>query len=337
MKVLKRLLLILLAIVLSAVCIAFLAWSVLHVAKYFIYPDYYQKGEIVSPIPDLNGGFRPKGVFYDEESGSYLHSGSKGEFAALYVVDKDGDAKELIPVYNSKDTQSIGRGGAVVRAGDYVYICDNENQNNSINGILFVFSYEEIMNAKDGATVRALARYDTDCAMSAMFVDDHYLYVGEYYSEGTNYSTHKTHHYTTPEGKSQKAMLFAYKLNSDGSIAQFPPAFAISLPDQVTGFALKNGVFMLTRGEDWKYSSLEFYNTWSATGDTVKVSNGSVPIYYFPADSLTQTVKLPLCAGNLTLVEGDRVAITFEFASNYFIIGKFFFAYNVVSYPIPHK
>ncbi len=356
MNVLKKILLLLLTVVLSILSVAFLAWSALHVAKYLIYPDYYSEGKVVSKIPGLNEGFRPQGVFYDEESGAYIHSGSKGEHASLYVVDKDGNEKELIPLYREKDEKSIGRGGAVVRVGDYVYICDNENQNNSINGILYTFLYKDIMNAKDGDTVLCIGKQDTDCAMSAMFTDGAYLYVAEFYNPGTNYSTHKTHAYTTPDGNEQNAMLFAYKLNEDGTLAmtvvetevaegEVPPeepetillpAFALSLDDHVTGFAIKDGIIMLTRGVDWKYSTLEYYYAWSKTDDTVTVSKQPIPIYYLDSDDFVKSVDLPMCAGNMTLTSDGRVAVTFESASKYFIVGKFFFAYNLVAFPIPN-
>lgn len=351
MKVLKKILLIAVTFLLSVLTVALLAWSALHVAKYFIYPEYYRNAEVVSAIPGLNDGFRPQGVFYDEESDAYIHSGSKGEYAALYVVDKNGKVRELIPRYREKDEQSVGRGGAVVRVGDYVYICDNENQNNSINGILYIFSYSDIMRAKDGDTVLAIGHVDTDCAMSAMFTDGDYLYVAEFYQAGTNYSTHQSHHYTTPAGISQKAMLFAYALNEDGTLvttvvspsenasveeaeAILLPAFAVSISDQVTGFAIKDGTVILTRGENWKYATLEFYSGWRSTNDTVKVSKQDIPIYYIDSKDRIESVDLPLCAGNMTLAN-DRVVITFESASNYYVIGKFFFAYNLTSYPIP--
>ncbi|MBQ9784869.1 MAG: hypothetical protein IJW29_05150 [Clostridia bacterium] len=350
MKALKKILVVLISIILAIVLIAFVAWAALHVAKYLIYPDYYAEGEVEAKLPGLNDGFRPQGVFYDEESGAYIHSGSKGEHAALYVVDKNGSEKALTPLYNEKDERSIGRGGAVVRAGDYVYVCDNENQNNSINGILYIFRYTDIMNAKDGDTVLCIGRINSHCAMSAMFTDGNYLYVAEFYNPGTNYSTHKTHLYLTPEGNEQHAMLFAYKLNEDGTLSMTEqedpddpttpktvliPAFALSLDEHVTGFAIKDGVIMLTRGVEWKYSVLEYYYAWRETSDTVKVSGCNVPIYYLDTRDFADSVKLPMCAGNMTLV-GDRVAVTFESASNYYILGKFFFAYNLISFEIPN-
>ena len=348
MKAFKKILFILSVVLLTVLSIALLAFTVLHIAKYVIYPDYYREGEVVAKIPGLNNGFRPQGVFYDEESGAYLYSGSKGEHAALYVVDKSGNEKALTPLYRDTDERSIGRGGAIVRVGDYVYVCDNENQNNSINGILYIFRYKDIMNAKDGTTVLCIGKQDTDCAMSAMFTDGNYLYVGEFYNPGTNYSTHKTHRYVTPEGDEQNAMLFAYKLNADGTLltTELPdgeeteqvlyPAFALSLPDHVTGFAVKNGVVMLTRGIEWQYSSLEYYYTWCETADTVKVSGIEIPIRYLDSDDYIKSVKLPMCARNVTLTEDGRVAVVFESASKRYIVGKFFFAYNLVAFDVPN-
>lgn len=349
MNALKKILVILISLVLAILSVAFFAWSVLHVAKYLIYPDYYREAEVEAKIPGLNDGFRPQGVFYDEESGAYIHSGSKGEHAVLYVVDKNGKETEIIPLYREQDDeQSLGRGGAVVRVGDYVYVCDNENQNNSINGILYIFRYKDIMNAKDGDTLRCIGKQNTDCAMSAMFTDGTYLYVAEFYNPGTNYSTHKTHHFITPEGNEQNAMLFAYALNTDGTLVTTPrpntdpneepemiivPVFAISMDDHVTGFAIKDGVIMLTRGVEWKYSVLEYYYAWRETDSTVKVSDHDVPIYYLDSREHAKSIDLPMCAGNMTLV-GDRVAITFESASKHFIIGKFFFAYNLISFEV---
>ena len=104
----------------SAVALFLLAWLSLHVAKYFMYSDYYKQRETVSKIPGLNEGFVPQGLDYDAETDTYIHSGYNGSYVEIYLV--KGDAtKKLLPVDESGNREK-GHAGGVTRAGNYLYV-----------------------------------------------------------------------------------------------------------------------------------------------------------------------------------------------------------------------
>jgi hypothetical protein len=75
MKIIKKILKTLLLILVTLVTLVLLAWSVLHIAKYFMYPDYYHNAEVLSPIPSLNEGFVPQGLDYDPETNTHVPYG----------------------------------------------------------------------------------------------------------------------------------------------------------------------------------------------------------------------------------------------------------------------
>jgi hypothetical protein len=147
MKIIKKILKTLLLILVTLVTLVLLAWSVLHIAKYFMYPDYYHNAEVLSPIPSLNEGFVPQGLDYDPETNTYIHSGYNGKNVEIYLV-TDGKAKEIVPL-NPDGTRATGHAGGVTRAGDYLYVCDNENEGDGRLGLLRIFKFDELMNADE--------------------------------------------------------------------------------------------------------------------------------------------------------------------------------------------
>ena len=91
MKAVKLISKIILFLIGAVIALFILAWLSLHVAKYFMYSDYYKDRESVSNIPGLNDGFVPQGLDYDEKTDTYIHSGYNGKFIEIYFVNgKDG-------------------------------------------------------------------------------------------------------------------------------------------------------------------------------------------------------------------------------------------------------
>jgi len=331
MKIIKKIFKTLLLILITLVTIVLLAWSVLHIAKYFMYPDYYHNAEVLSPIPALNEGFVPQGLDYDPETNTYIHSGYNGKNVELYFV-TDGKVKEIIPL-NPDGTRATGHAGGVTRAGDYLYICDNEDEGDGRLGLLRVFKFDELWNAQNEAEIKSIGTFAVDTSSSFCFSDDKFIYVGEFY-RAVNYETTPSHYYTTPAGDENKAILSAYPLNADGSINGTYPAFSVSITSQVQGFAItEDGKVMLSRSWGLNPSYLEIHSGMKDSGKTIDVSGKEVPLYYLDSTTREQNITLPAFSEGLAIVDG-KVAISFESACNKYIVGKLFFAYNVMSYPI---
>ena len=176
------------------------------------------------------------------------------------------------------------------------------------------------------------------------YSDGTYLYVGEFYRAG-NYETDKSHYYTTPHGDANKAIVSAYKLDSDGLMApqgvQPYPEYSISVTGLVQGFATENGTFVLSRSYGLANSALEYHSAPKESGKTITVQfkknpdaeKKEIPLYYLDTTTLYKSLTLPSFSEDVTIVDG-RVAVTNEASANKYFVGKLFGAHKVYSYPL---
>ena len=332
MKILKWILKLVCILLASVIALFLLAWGGLHVAKFIIYPDYYAEAETVSKIPALNNGFVSQGLDYDPETDTYIHSGYNGEKAELYLV--TGKTTKAIVLLTPDGEQAKGHAGGVTRAGDYLYISDNEKEGDGKLGYLRVYRFSDIWNTKDGDSVKAIGHFEVDTSASFCFSDDDYIYVGEFYRPEA-YETKKEHYFTTPAGDENKAILSAFPLSEDGSIAEgTKPEFCVSITSQVQGFAVtEDGKVMLSRSWGLTPSYMEFHEGWKDSGKTINTMDVDVPLYYLDSTTRTENMKMPCFSEGLTFVDG-KVAVSFESACNKYIVGKFFFANKVKAFEI---
>ncbi len=307
----------------SILAFVLLVWGGLWIARAIVYSDYLSEKETVCEIPALGDGFVPQGLA-TAEKGVYLHSGYDGkthDLRLFWVTEEE--TREIIPL-DENGKRWEGHGGGIAWAGEFVYVASEEK--------LIVFSYDDFKNAKDGAKVKSLGTVAVDTAASFCFSDGTFLYVGEFY-RAEDYETDPSHHFTTPDGTENRALMSAYPLHADGSLADVYPTYSLSIPHQVQGFATKDGKIILSRSWGLSSSKLDFYGGMTDSGQTIDVSGKRVPLYYLDSTTFDKNVRLPAFSEGLA-IEGDRVLITFESACNKYIVGKLFFANKVVSYPI---
>lgn len=315
----KKLLLVLLSVLLCLV----LVWGTVGAVNLLVYRDYFSGREKVCAIPDVHKGYTPQGIGYDEATKTYLFSGYDGKHLTMYLSDGT-NARKLFPL-NKDGSTAKGHGGGITASGDYVYVT-GEN-------LLLVYRMRDLTNAKNGDSVRAVEEVKVDYATSYCFADETHLYVGEFYRAG-NYETAQSHYYRTPAGDEHRAIVVCYDLNENGSLASEVPAFAISVTGLVQGFAVKNDTYLLSRSWGLATAYLEMYAGLKKSDITVPVGENEIPLYYLDSSNLKQTVDLPPFSEDLDIC-GDKVLINFESACNKYIAGKFYFADDVVSYPIP--
>ena len=331
MKAVKLISKIFLIFVGSVIALFLLAWLSLHIAKYFMYPDYYKERENVSKIPGLNDGFVPQGLAYDAETDVYFHSGYNGEYTEIYLV-KGKETKKLIPVTESGEREK-GHAGGITRVGKYLYVADNAEEGDGTLGLLRVYDAEEALAAENGAEIKPLKAYEVDTSSSFCFSDGSYIYVGEFY-RAVDYETRESHYYTTPAGDENKAILSAYPLGKDGSIAAEYPEFSISIPAQVQGFAVtEEGKIAVSTSWGLTPSHLEIHSGKKDSGKTIAVSGKEVPLYYIDSTTRERDILMPAFSEGLD-VQSDNVVISFESACNKYVIGKLFFATKIVSFPM---
>jgi len=311
--------------ILNAVCalllLFVLVWTGLQVAKCVVYDDYLAHRKFEEKIPGLNEGFVPQGLAYDGENG-YIHSGYRGDQMVIYLANGN-ESREIVPV-DEHGKLWEGHGGGVSRAGDYVYVASESK--------LIIFRYADLKAAKDGDRVASIGTFAVDTQASFCFADKNYIYVGEFYRPVV-YETDASHHLTTPAGDEHKALVSCYPLAQDGSIADLYPTYSISIRDQVQGFAIKDGTVMLSSSWGVSSSKLDFYSGMTSKGEMIDVSGKSVPLYYLDSATHVKTVDMPAFSEGLAIV-GDRVVISFESACDKYVVGKFFFANRLTSYPV---
>ena len=324
MQVLKQIVKWTARVLAAVLALIVLAVGGLHIAKFFIYPDYYDAREKVAAIPDLNRGFTPQGLGYGGD-GVYLMSGYFDDHTAIYLV--KGNSHKKIVIKTPEGELFKGHAGGIAKAGEYVYVSDGN--------ALYRFSYADLIAAEDDAELTYDEIFRVQNSASFCFADSTHIYVGEFYRAG-NYETDLSHAYTTPEGEEHRAIAEAYPLSSDGTIASSVPEFAISLPHQVQGFAYVDGYIALSTSWGVSTSHLLFYDGKCESGETIALGDHVVPLYYVGQANLVEDVSIPPFAEGLCVADG-RVQILFESASNKSIIGKFFFANYAVSYPVPAR
>ena len=322
MKILKKLCTVLVSILAALILLFLLAWTGLMIAKFVIYNDYMENRQKESPIPALNDGFVPQGLACTED-GLYIHSGYNGKAMEMHLL-QDGEEKQILPLMPD-GTPCEGHGGGVSIAKDFVYVANE--------AAVIVFRLTDLTDAKEGDEVTASAVIPMDTAASFCFSDGNLLYVGEFF-RAVDYEIDESHAYTTPAGDENRALVSCYLLNEDGSLADTYPLHSVSIPHQVQGFAMKDGVYMVSCSWGVNSSELKFYDGIIDSGRTIDVSGKEVPLYYMDSSNLVKTLKMPAFSEGLDVI-GDRVYVSFESACNKYIVGKLFFAYNVVSYPIP--
>ena len=325
MKIFKKIGKIALIVLGSLLALVLLVWLALFLGKYAIYPDFFAEREKEFQIPGIHDGYVPQGLAtVDEEGSAFMLSGYNGKHIDLYYYDAEKDlSKRVIPVDGEGNTLK-GHGGGVTVNKDFVYVADDSS--------ILVFSLAEIRAAEDGGDVVCHGKIPVDNQASFCFSDADFLYVGEFYRP-VDYETEKSHYYTTPAGDKNCAILSCYRLNDDGSLAEKYPIYSISIPSQVQGFAIKDNTVMISRSWGLETATLEFYSGMQNSGTTISVSGREVPLYYLDSSNLTKAVKLPCFSEELCVV-GDRVYISFESACDKYIVGKFFFATYIASYPI---
>lgn len=324
MKVLQRISLVISLVLAALLLLLSLLWSALWIARAIVYRDYITNKEAVATIPALSDGFVPQGITYDESSDTYIFSGFRGKDALIAVNHGNGDMR-LLSLLDPSGAPLHGHAGGIEQAGQLVYL--------ACNHVVTVFSLSTLLAAPDASTVPSLAEIPVDTAASFCFSDGASLFVGEFY-RAKDYEVDLSHAYTTPEGEKHRALVSCYPLLPDGSFADAYPSYSISLPAQVQGFAIHGNTLMTSCSWGIASSTLSFYEGMLDSGRTIDVSGKEVPLYYIGEKNLKKTLSMPAFSEELCVVD-NRVIVNFESASNKYIVGKFFFADQAISYPIP--
>ena len=298
--------------ILLAVCcilaVALLAVGVLNVAKFVIYRDFYAVKTDVCTNPGLGDGFICQGIAAVEKEGKILVSGYMMDDSPsrIYVTGTDNRFHYVNLTQNGKTF--TGHVGGIATAGDKVYL--------STSSRIYTLSLVELLSARDGMSVDVGEGVKINNKASYVFADEDFLYVGTYFDK-TPYSP--DHVFETAAG-TQSAICTKYAL---GDLTR--PLAVFSVPDFVQGIAFTpDGLCVVSTSHGLNDSVYFVYRLEDVT-DSGKDLDGA-PVYLL--ENPIAELHGPAMGEDLDYSEGKILSLT-ESASNKYIFGKFFGAYEI--------
>ena len=300
-----------------------------------MYSEVRSLRKYVCDVAGIKDGSAPQGIAYSSEKNVYIQTGYASDNTTLLYVVENGNARRVRLLDDDGKTLKCHAGG-VTCVKDCTYVANG--------GYLYLFSLNELLSATPETEVQVKRKIAVDSNAAYVFNDGEHLYVGEFYRAG-NYETDEEHHYTTPNGDNNKAIVSRYALDGDGLLSedgvQPYPDMTISVTGLVQGFAVHNGTYMLSRSYGLRNSDLEYHSTPVDSGRMVstkfkknaQAEERTVPLYYLDATTKFKSLVLPAFSEDLTIADG-RVVVTNEASANKYIIGKLFGAHKVYSYPV---
>ena len=219
----------------------------------------------------------------------------KNQASRIYVVgDKTGEVG-YVTLKNTDDTDHTGHVGGIATNGHYLWVCSGHTIYVAKAGTTTKESIavKLIKEAKKNGTIQFTTSFNANCNAAFLYYYDaeevapsspssnDYLYVGEFYRAG-NYETNELHHLTTPNGETNKAFAYEYRVSnstkfglytSDGldeSGEKVPKIYNIfSLPNEIQGFARTKNGLVLSASYGLKNSHIYYYDfEWAESGSS---------------------------------------------------------------------
>lgn len=317
------------ALIAAASVLAFVILVLVGARAYFRLPvsRYYQASEKGFVIPGLKDGFVPQGLDFDDRSDCFFVTGymDDGSASPIYLVQREqSDSVKTVWLAKESGEAFTGHAGGIAVKGDYIYIAGGADY------CVYAYSYDAVMEAEDGSSVACVGAVSTGTKedgtrVSALAVDDDYLYAAEFYRE-PQYPTHASYKMTTANGDYQQALAVAYALSdeTDSVCGVDPaPAFCYSLPDQVQGMCFDDGKIYLSTSYGVSFSHIYVYdgNTDSAWKTEMTLQGETVPVYALDSGVLLNDIKLAPMSEEIVFAD-DRLYTMCESASDKYFFGK---------------
>ncbi len=311
MKALKKTGKICLIALLSLILLLVVTVSLFNALKFAIYSDYYSREQTVCKNPGLSDGFVCQGIAVSEEHGKILVSGymQNKSNSRIYITDFDSNSYYVNLTYRGGDKYT-GHAGGVALTADTVYVASGSK--------LFTFSLSELMSVEPGGSIDIGHGTAVNNAASFVYADESYVYVGEY-NDPVGYQ--KEHKYETPEGTNY-AIISRYSHND-----LTHPDKIYSIRNYVQGACFTpEGKVILSTSHGLTDTLYYVYNEseMTASGESLD----GTPVYYF--GECLEVLKAPAMGEDLDYYDGRVISLT-ESASNKYIFGKFFFAFDIFS------
>lgn len=291
--------------------------------------DFFANSERAFKIPEIDMGFIPQGIDYDERSDCFIVTGYRRDKSAspIFIINKTtGKVEKKIYTLDKFARAGAGHNGGICVHGDYIYIAG------SSDGCLYVYSYEDMIKAVDNSFIQCLGTVDARLGdadyirIAFVSVYQNELILGEYYSDD-GFNTPESHKFKTPSGGYNQALALCYKLNDANEEFEYGinpvPRAAYSLPSRVQGidFSAKN--VYLSRSRGINYSQLCVYERASADYGEIEIEDNKIPLYFLDSKCLVNRKHFMPMAEEIVFVD-DVLYVMNESAANKYLIGKFY-------------
>ena len=305
----------------------------LNIAKFFIYSDYYKIETPITDCPGLKDDFIPQGMSVVPSTGKYIISGymKDGSASRIYVTDTTKATHMMTLTLDGEDFK--GHCGGVANDGTSLYISDTNGDDSGV----YLVSLETVLNTETSViNLESSKFYKVDGRASFVFADNSgkssYIYVGEFHRESNYVCNHPIE--TETEG-THYAVVGKYRLPStptpsddaQSETQSLIPEYFYSIRNLVQGFALsKDGDIALSTS--YGLSSSHFYvydyKNIKDSGKTIQ----DKPVYIL--ENETKVIKAPAMSEDLDYnINDNKIYFTTESASDKYIFGKLFNAYQI--------
>ena len=294
----------------SILCLALFLVLGLNLAKFAIYSEYYSIEGTVCRNPGLSDGFVCQGIAACDEDGVILVSGYMADKSnsRIYVTDFESNSYYVELTRDGK--KYTGHAGGIAVSGDTVYISNGSK--------LYVFSLSDVLNAENADVVDIGSGYEVNSAASFVFADENYVYVGEYNDPN---ETQKEHIYETANGINH-SIVERYRHDDLEN-----PDRIYSIGDYAQGVCFTpDGKIIVSTSHGLTSSVYYVYNESEVTL-TENLLDGA-PVYFL--GECVKNVSGPAMGEDLDYYDGKVITLS-ESASNKYIFGKLFFAFDIVS------
>ena len=210
----------------------------------------------------------------------------KDKASRIYVVgDKSGEIG-YVTLKNVDGSDHTGHVGGIATNGRYIWVCSGHTIYVATTGTTSskYVAVDLIKAAKENGTIQFKTSFNANCNAAFLYYYDEddngaagsistndCLYVGEFYRAG-NYETDELHHLKTPNGETNKAFAYEYKVSTSSTFGlsasegqdkngeKVPKIQKVfSLPDEIQGFARTKNGLVLSASYGLKNSHIYYY------------------------------------------------------------------------------
>lgn len=288
--------------------------------------DYFNNSTKAFLVRGLTDGMVPQGLEYDKRTDDFFVTGyDSNEPCSVYRINRTtGDVDGMVYLGNVDGSDFICHVGGVSIHNNYVYIAGG------FDNCMYIFDYDEIMEAEDGAKVDCRGRFDLVSddgdylTVACMGCTEDGLIIAEFYKD-PEYPTPESHKMTVDGGKINSALAVKFDYSDDENSKyglSTTPSVVYSLPDKVQGLVEHDGKMYFSRSWGLSTSAMSVYSIPKINPErTYKVLGYEIPLIIFDDDSLICDTKIAPMSEEIAIIDG-KIYTLLESASNKYVFGK---------------